>query len=132
MKILIVDDDSTSSLFLQGILKIHGTADIAVNGKEAVTAVETSLAANEPYNLICMDILMPEMNGSEAVHKIRQIEILQNIPKEKRVKIMMVTTKADKDTIISSIQLGADDYIVKPFDGEMILKKIEKYMRKEN
>ncbi|PKN04040.1 MAG: hypothetical protein CVU74_08935 [Deltaproteobacteria bacterium HGW-Deltaproteobacteria-9] len=42
--------------------------------------------------------------------------------------IMMVTTKADKDTIISCIKLGADDYIVKPFDGEKILQKIKKYI----
>ncbi len=128
MKILIVDDDSTSRLLLQGILKKYCTSDIAVNGREAVAAVETALAASEPYNLICMDILMPEMNGSEAVYKIRQIEQLRNIPKETRVKIMMVTTKADKDTIISCIKLGADDYIVKPFDGEKILQKIKKYI----
>ena len=128
MKILIVDDDPTSRLLLQGILKSYGNSDIAVNGREAVAAVETALAADEPYNMICMDIMMPEMNGSEAVHKIRQIEKLQNIPKEKLVKIMMVTTKADKDTIISCIKLGADDYIVKPFDGEKILKKIKKHM----
>ncbi len=128
MKILIVDDDSTSRLLLQGILKNYGNSDLAITGKEAVSAVEIALAAGEPYNLICMDIMMPEMNGSEAVHKIRQIEKLQNIPKEKLVKIMMVTTKADKDTIISCIKLGADDYIIKPFDGEKILKKIEKYI----
>ncbi len=128
MKILIVDDDPTSRLLLQGILKSYGNSDIAVNGSEAVAAVETALAAGEPYNLICMDIMMPGMDGTEAVYDIRQIEKLQNIPKEKRVKIMMVTTKADKDTIITCIQVEADDYIVKPFDGEKILKKIEKYM----
>jgi two-component system, chemotaxis family, chemotaxis protein CheY len=126
MKILIVDDDLTSRLLLREILKNYGNPELAVNGKEAVQSVETALKAGEPYDLICMDINMPEMDGTEAVYEIRQMEKLKNIPKEKRVKIMMVTTQSDKDTVITCIQVEVDDYILKPFDKKNIIKKIDK------
>ena len=74
MKTLIVEDDFTSRLLLQEILKIYGPVHIAVNGKEAVDAVHLALELGEPYELICLDIMMPEMNGQESLGKIREME----------------------------------------------------------
>lgn len=73
MKTLIVEDDFTSRLILQEILKLHGPAHIAVNGIEAVEAVRTALESGEPYDLVCMDIIMPKMGGQQALKHIRSL-----------------------------------------------------------
>ena len=66
MKTLIVEDDFTSRLYLQELLKGYGPTHIAVNGKEAIEATHLALEAGEPYNLICLDIMMPEMDGQHV------------------------------------------------------------------
>ena len=75
MKTLIVDDDFTNRLLLQEILKVHGPVHVAVNGKEAVEAVAAARDNKEdPYDLICLDIMMPEMDGQEDLKIIRADE----------------------------------------------------------
>ena len=74
MKTLIVEDDFTSRLLMQSVLSRYGECHIATNGKEAVDACRTSRMKGFPYDLICMDILMPEMNGQEAVRQVREQE----------------------------------------------------------
>ena len=74
MKSLIVEDDFTSRLLLQEYLKVYGIPHIAVNGREAVEAVRLALEARDHYNLICLDIMMPEMDGQQALREIRALE----------------------------------------------------------
>ena len=73
-KQLLAEDDFTSRLLLQEILKLYGTPHIAVNGREAVEAVRAALKTHEPYDLICLDIMMPEMNGLQVLSEIRLME----------------------------------------------------------
>ena len=67
MKTLIAEDDFTSSVILQELLRGYGPFHLASNGKDAVAAVAAALAAHEPYDLVCLDIMMPEMDGQEAL-----------------------------------------------------------------
>ena len=67
---------------------------------------------------------MPEMDGIEILHAIREKE--KNIPKKKGVKVIMVSSHKDRDSIIASVQTGCDDYITKPFEREIIIKKLDK------
>ncbi|MCA1987263.1 MAG: response regulator, partial [Desulfovibrio sp.] len=66
MRVLIVEDDFTSRKLMQTILSPYGDCDVAVNGREAVEAFQNALNSAKPYDLVCMDIMMPEMDGQEA------------------------------------------------------------------
>ena len=74
MKSLVVEDDPICGRVLQSILSNFGQCSMAGDGVEAVNAFEKSLQDNEPYELICMDIMMPVMNGNQALNVIRKIE----------------------------------------------------------
>ena len=67
MKTLIVEDEPTSRLLLQAILSGYGDCDIATDGEEAVEAFRSALEQGVPYNLVCMDIMMPKLDGHEAL-----------------------------------------------------------------
>ena len=125
MKILIVDDDFISRELLQGILKDYGSTHIAVNGKEAVADVRAAMASGEPYNLICMDIIMPEMDGQQALQQIRDLEEAEGITPIKAAKIIMITVLDDPKTVVESLHKGgATSYIVKPINKSKLLDEL--------
>ena len=114
MKTLIVDDEFENRLLLQEILQLHGPCHLAANGKEAVVATRSALVAGAPYDLICMDITMPEMSGLEALRAIRLVEDSTVVTGAHRTKIIMVTALADRDDVITACELHCDSYLVKP------------------
>ena len=96
MKTLVADDDFAHRVLMQEILKSCGTPHIAVNGVEAVEAVRTSLEYGaRPYDLICLDIMMPEMGGHEALRHIRELEESEGIFSQAGAKIIMITALDD-------------------------------------
>ncbi len=124
MKTLIVEDDFTSRLLLQGILQAFGETHISVNGKEAIEAVHIALDAGKPYNLICLDIMMPEMDGQTALKNIRNLEEKAGILASCGAKIIMTTALDDKKNIMSAFKEQCDAYIVKPIDREKLEHQI--------
>jgi two-component system chemotaxis response regulator CheY len=128
MKILIVEDDFISRLVLQKILTPYGSCDIAVNGVEAITAFSHSLEQGDPYDLICLDIMMPEMDGRDALKIIREKEKLMNIPPNKEVKIIMTTALgAPKDVFDAFYQGGCTSYLVKPIEKKQLIELLKDY-----
>jgi two-component system chemotaxis response regulator CheY len=121
MKTLIVEDDFTARLFLQGLLSRYGDCHIAVNGKEAVEAFRVASDGGEGYNLICMDILMPELDGPGAVQQIRALEEARGIRSPAGVKIVMTTAVEDVKEVFRSFQQLCDAYLVKPIDMNKLL-----------
>ncbi|MBN2725171.1 MAG: response regulator [Deltaproteobacteria bacterium] len=125
MKTLVVEDDFTSRLLLQEILKRYGDVHIAVNGTEAIEAVKVSLESMEPYNLICLDIMMPEMDGQQALEKIRKLEEDMKITADKWSKIIMTTALSDFSNIKTAFGSLCDAYLIKPIDVAKLKKTIE-------
>jgi two-component system chemotaxis response regulator CheY len=122
MRVLVVEDDFTSRKVLQKILSPFGEVDIAVNGLEAVEAFESALGDERPYDLICMDIMMPEMDGQEALKQIRTVEKAHNIRPADEVKVIMTTALDDPKNVVEAYYKGgATSYVPKPIDKHMLL-----------
>ncbi len=124
MRTLIVEDDFTSRLLLQSFLSHYGECHIAVNGKEAVTAFQVAHDSGRGYDLICMDIMMPEMDGQAAVKAIREIEEADGTLSTHGAKIIMTTALDDVKNVVQSFQSLCDAYLFKPIDTTKLLGKI--------
>jgi two-component system, chemotaxis family, chemotaxis protein CheY len=126
VKTLIVEDELTSRVMLREILKRYGAPQVALNGKEALDAVSAALQAAEPFDLICLDIMMPEMDGQEALKRIRQLEERSGLDAQKRAKVIMTTAHADKDNVLAAIEGQCDYFLVKPIDGRALLEELRR------
>lgn len=128
MRILIAEDDLASRKFMQKFLSRYGECDIAVNGMEMVDAFLTAIKDNKPYDLVCIDIMMPKLDGVKALKAIRKIESQENISDDKKAKVIMTTALNDKDTVTSSYDAGCEAFAWKPIDIEKfveVMKKLE-------
>ena len=74
MKILIVEDDFTCRMMMQRLLEPYGKCDVVINGKEAVEAFIIGIVEGKPYDLILLDIMMPEMDGQEVVKRSEKLK----------------------------------------------------------
>ncbi len=125
MRALIVDDEFVSRKVLSAFLKTSFETDIAVNGKEAVTAFTIAHAEGHPYDLILMDIMMPEMDGMEALAIIRTMEHEKKY--RPQVKVLMTTALDDAKTVIRSFHDGeAAGFIVKPVLKDNLFTELKK------
>jgi len=124
MKVLIVDDDSLSLMLMTDILSPFGSCDTADNGIDAIALFEKALAEETPYDLICLDILMPEMDGHQVLKQIRFIEDSMGIDTPDAVKIIMVTSESDVDIILKAYNIRCDVYVTKPISRQIIVDKI--------
>jgi two-component system phosphate regulon response regulator PhoB len=120
-KILVVEDDPDISELLQFNLEKSGYAPFwAENGEEAL-----KLAQKQLPDLILLDILLPGLNGLEVCRRLKRDPALEHIP------IIMVTAKGEEMDRIVGLELGADDYIVKPFSIREILLRIQKLLERK-
>jgi two-component system chemotaxis response regulator CheY len=125
MRTLIVEDDFTSRILLQSFLAQYGECHIAVNGKEAIAAFRAGQQSGNHYDLICMDIMMPEMDGKTAVREIRAIEEAGGTLSSDGVKIIMTTALDDVKNVMQSFKELCDAYVIKPIDTRKLLGYIE-------
>jgi two-component system chemotaxis response regulator CheY len=126
MRILIAEDDPTSRKFMQKFLSKYGECDVAVDGIETIDTFYAAMKEKKPYNLICLDIMMPRLDGLKALKTIRELEVQNSVPKDEKVKVIMTTALNDKQTVMSSYDTGCEAYAWKPID----MGKFVEVMRK--
>lgn len=121
MKILIVEDDATSRLLLRKQLEAFGACDVAINGKEAVALARKAIDDGNPYTLICLDIMMPEMDGQAALRQIREHEVEMGCLPSRASKIIMTTALRDIENVTQAYRDSCDGYLVKPLQRDNLI-----------
>ncbi len=126
MRILIAEDDYIGRKLLQKFLNQFGPCDIAVNGMEAVNAFLVAHKEGKPYQMICLDILMPVMDGLKVLKTLREIELQKGISGKDRAKIIITTALNDRKTVSESYDSGCEAYAWKPIDLDKFREVMEK------
>ncbi|WP_028974187.1 response regulator [Spirochaeta cellobiosiphila] len=127
MRILVAEDDFGSQQFMKELLTTYGEVDLAENGEEAVNAFQMAWQENIPYDVVFMDIMMPEKTGHEAIQDIRNIEQEMKIHQKDEVKIIMSTVLDDPKNVVKAYHKGgATSYMVKPVDKDKIESEMQK------
>jgi two-component system response regulator ArlR len=117
--ILLVEDEKQMAMFIQMELDHEGyKVDVAYDGREGL-----NLSQNKEYNLILLDIMIPGLNGIEVCRRIRKCS---------EVPIIMLTAKSDISDKVLGLDVGANDYITKPFAIEELLARIRVYERNKS
>ena len=126
MKILLAEDDFVTRKFMVNFLSKYGECDVTVDGMEAVDAFMMALEDGEPYDLVCLDIMMPVMDGYQALVGIRNLEKERDIPQVKAVKVIMTTALNDESNVKMAFELGCTVYSGKPIDQERFEQAMKK------
>jgi len=127
LRMLLAEDDFANRLVLQTFLTRYGECHVAVNGRETVEAFRSAWERGQRYDLICMDIRMPEMDGCEAVRQVRAIEEAHGTLSTSGAKIIMTTAVDDIKEVIRCFKELCDSYLMKPIDLGELLSQMKSY-----
>ena len=122
---LIVDDDRLCRVLLGDILEPYGQCDFAYDGGEAIDAVRLALEDGTPYDLICLDIMMPGTNGHDALQAIRNLESEHGVGGSDAVKVIMTTALRDSKHCVQSFREGCESYVTKPITEDELLTRMQ-------
>ncbi len=126
MKFLIAEDDLISRKVMRNYLIPYGECDIVVNGREALDAFNEAIKKNEPYDLVCMDIMMPNMDGMQAIKEIREMENSLGIKSGDGVKVIIISAVESPETVFDTIiKEGSFGYLNKPVSREHLLEELK-------
>lgn len=129
-KILVVDDSEFQADFMESTLEDLGIRNVtkAINGLEALKQFKSALEAGEPYALVFLDIVMPEMDGQEALKHMRTMEKEAGINGSDKTTIIMTTALSSPDDMLTALLEGdCTDYVVKPVAESILKAMLVKY-----
>ncbi len=126
MRILLAEDDFVTRKFMANFLSKYGECDVTVDGMEAVDAFMMAMEDGEPYDLVCLDIMMPVMDGYQALMGIRNLEKERGIPDDKAAKVIMATALNDEKNVKMAFDLGCTIYSGKPINQERFEQALKK------
>jgi two-component system, chemotaxis family, chemotaxis protein CheY len=125
MRILIVEDEYISRVLLSEMLSAYGTCHTAINGEEAVEILKRSFETDERFDLVCLDIMMPELDGQEVLRRIREMEKERHIHGMDATKVIMTTALDDSKNIMQAFAKGhCEAYLTKPLDRGKLLQHL--------
>jgi len=120
MKILIAEDDRVSRNFLTQFMSQYGDCDVAVDGMETLDRFMDSIKNKEPYQLLCLDIMMPKVDGLKVLKVIRALEEQREVRRRDHLRIIMMTAITDTEHVDEAFRLGCDAYASKPVDTDQV------------
>ncbi|MBI9100267.1 MAG: response regulator [Spirochaetaceae bacterium] len=127
MRILIVEDDFGSRVLMKKLLSVYGSCDVVIDGEEAVSSFKLAWEEKTPYSLVMMDIMLPEIDGQEALLQIRSYEKSIGLSDKDRVKVIMTTALGDPKNVVTAYNKGeASSYIVKPVEIAKLREEMTK------
>ena len=126
MKILLAEDDFVTRKFMVNFLSKYGECDVTVDGMEAVDAFMMALEDEEPYDLVCLDIMMPVMDGYPSLKAIRNLEKERNIPEDQMAKVIMTTALNEERNVKMAFELGCTIYSGKPINQDRFEQALRK------
>ena len=126
MRILIAEDDFASRKAILKFLSAYGECDVTVDGMEAIDAFMMALEEEAPYDLICLDVMMPVMDGYKALKNIRDIEREHNVDPADQARVIMTTALNEEKNVKKAFELGCTVYCAKPIDLEKLKGMLEK------
>lgn len=123
MRSLVVEDTRVIQMILEKLLEPYGECLVAKTGAEAIDAFHRAFGEKRPFNLVCLDIGLPDLDGREVLSKIRAIEEVRGIEKGQKVPVIAITAASDTATVRSVVEMG-DGYIVKPVNREKLVENL--------
>lgn len=124
MRVLVVEDDMVSRRVLVKFLEPYGECDCAEDGYQALEHFQKALDAKDKYHLICLDIMMPGMDGHEVLKEIRRREAEKGIHGLDGAKVIMTTALSDRGNIMEAFRSQCEAYLFKPIDRQKLLDQV--------
>ncbi len=126
LRMLIVEDEFLSRKLVGHYIEKHGKYDVAVNGEEALNAVTASYDEGKPYDVVFLDIMMPDKNGLDVLKEIREIEAKRGIGVSDGLKVVMTTALGDAKSVMEAFRSQCEAYITKPYTEEAFSTQLRK------
>jgi two-component system chemotaxis response regulator CheY len=125
MKSLVVEDEFIARCILQRFLARYGECDVAVDGDEAIEAVTKAIENAAAYQLVCLDIGLPKLNGQGVLEHIRALELGRGIQLGQGCRVIMTTVATASDQVMGAFRGGADAYLNKPISLDSMTRELE-------
>ncbi|MGC9457702.1 MAG: response regulator [Halothiobacillaceae bacterium] len=126
LRTLIVEDDVTSRMILKSFLEEFGPVSTAPHGERALEVFGEAIEAGTPFNLVCLDIMMPRMSGQETLERLRAAEEEAGMLPKFGSKILMISALDDVRTVMASYQSLCDGYLAKPTTHVALIDELKK------
>ena len=127
MRSLVIEDDPTSRLFLKRFLERYGEVVIAGDGQHGLYSFYEGLETEKPFDLVCLDLSMPNMDGMQALNLIRKAEDQRGISNEAGSKIVIVTSTTESKVILQSFRSGCAAFMSKPFNSGKFKRQLRDF-----
>ena len=124
MKTLVIDAEEAIKQSICGVFANNGTCDGATDGQMGLDLLKQAFKLKQPYTLVILDIVLPEVDGHTIIKRIREWELEQGVDPLNESKILVVSRRRDEPTILKAFRNGATGWISKPVAVEEIIHKL--------